>query len=222
MRCTLRNSLSLSLILLLAATPILRAQSSPSTQAPLPSQITSAHTIFLSNAGAPNLYDAFTGGPNRAYNTLYADLRQWNHYQFVPTPAEADLILEISAVAPIVDASAHTGPIYNPQLILRLLDPKTHAVLWTTTANVHASGRQKNRDKGFDESVDVLVTQLRQLNGEALTPTQTVALQKNARSFTPTGVKIFLIAGIAGAVALGAYGAYRVSHPPSLQQPTLP
>jgi hypothetical protein len=69
----------------------------------------------------------------------------------------------------VVDAGGADGTIvYNPQLILRILDPKTSALLWTTTANVKAAGGQGSRDKGFDESVTALVDRVRQLVGEQL------------------------------------------------------
>ena len=38
-----------------------------------------------------------------------------------------------------------------------MIDPKTHAVLWTTSANVRAIGLQASRDRKFDASVAVLV-----------------------------------------------------------------
>jgi hypothetical protein len=212
----LRNSLPL---LLLAVTPILRAQA-PSTQAPIPPQIASAHTIFISNGGAPSFFNAFTGGADRGYNTLYADLQQWNRYTIVPTPAQADLIFQISAMAIPTDvAGRHTDTIvYTPQLVLRITDPKTQAVLWTTTTNITALGRQKSRDKAFDRAVAVVVDQVRYLNGQQLTLAQAREVRSNSQ--WPTSVKVLLVSGIAVGVGVTTYGIYRVTHPPTL--PALP
>ena len=172
MHVTLRKLLCCTLALLLASTPLTRAQQT-STSAPVPPQITSAHSIFIANGGGTNYFNAFTGGPDRGYSQLYAALQQWNRYQIADSPSQADLIFEIHAIAPAVNTGGTDGSyVYNPQLILRILDPKTNALLWTTTSNVKAAGTQSSRDKGFDESVAVLVDRVRQLTGEQLNTTQ--------------------------------------------------
>jgi len=160
----------------------------------------------------------FTGGPDRAYNTLYALLQQSNRYQLVSTPAQADLIFEIRAIAPSVSTGDLVG--YNPQLILSILDPKTSTALWTTSDNVRALGTQKRRDQGFDQSVAVLLDKFGQVTGQPLTPEQVKAVHNNSRM--PTAAKVFIFVGIAASAAFAAYGAYRVSHPPALPTLTLP
>jgi len=217
-----RRPLSLALALILVFTPLLRAQQS-SPAAPVPPQIATAHRVFVSNGGGPNYFNAFTGGPDRAYNSLYAELKQSSRYQLVSAPADADLIFQIRSIAPTVDTSTPDSPggiAYNPQLILSIQDPATHAVLWTTSANVRASGRQKTRDAEFDQSLEVVVDKLRQVTGEQLTPAQLKAIQTNSRM--PTATKVLLIAVIATGVAMLIYGIYRVTHPytlPPLVQP---
>lgn len=219
MHVTLRKLLCFTLALLLASTPRTRAQqTSTIVPAPLPPQITSAHTIFVSNGGGPNYFNAFTGGADRSYSQLFAALQQWNRYQIVDSPSRADLIFEIHAVAPAIDAGGTDGTIvYNPQLILRILDPKTNTVLWTTTSNVKAAGGQNSRDKGFDESILVLVDHVRQLTGEQLNQTQLKALRSNTQ--WPRSTKIFLGVGIGVAVGLTTFGVYSATH---RKTPTLP
>jgi hypothetical protein len=218
--------LCVTLTICLSVTPVIQAQQSTPVAAPVPPQIVAAHKIFVSNGGGSNYFNMFTGGPDRAYNTLYAELQQSGRYQLVSSPADADLIFEIRSIAPTVDTSTPDSPggiAYNPQLILSIQDPATHAVLWTTSSNVRASGRQKTRDGEFDQSLEVAVDKLRQVTGEQLTPAQLKAIQTNSRM--PTATKVLLIAVIATGVAMLIYGIYRVTHPytlPPLTQPALP
>ena len=214
-----RKSLCLSLAWFLVVTPTVQAQQSTSVlDAPVPPQILSARAVFVSNGGGSNYFEMFTGGPDRAYNTLYALLQQSNRYQLVSTPAQADLIFEIRAIAPSVSTGDLVG--YNPQLILSILDPKTSTALWTTSDNVRALGTQKRRDQGFDQSVAVLLDKFGQVTGQPLTPEQVKAVHNNSRM--PTAAKVFIFVGIAASAAFAAYGAYRVSHPPALPTLTLP
>ncbi len=220
MHVTLRKLLCCTLALLLASTPLTRAQQT-NTAPPVPPQITSAHSIFIANGGGANYFNAFTGGPDRGYSQLYAALQQWNRYQIADSPSRADLIFEIHAVAPAVNTGGTDGSIvFNPQLILRILDPKTNALLWTTTSNVKAAGTQSSRDKGFDESVAVLVDRVRQLTGEQLNTTQAKAIRSNNQM--PRSTKILIGVGIGAAVGLAIFGVYKVTHMNSPTLPTLP
>jgi hypothetical protein len=213
------KTLCLTLALSLVSTTALRAQKTTPTLAPIPGQITAAHTVFVSNAGGSNFFNQFTGGPDRAYNSLYADLQQSNRYQLVDSPAQADLIFEIHSVAPALD-DGNGGIVYNPQLILSILDPQTKTVLWTTTSNVIAIGTQNRRDRGFDQSVAVVLDKLDQVTGQPLTHAQLKAIHAN--SHWPTSAKIIVGLSIAAGLALFGYGLYRVTHPPTLTLPTLP
>jgi hypothetical protein len=211
--------LCITLALLLVITPVVPAQQPVQNAAPVPPQIASAHTIFVSNGGGSNFFDQFTGGPDRAYNSFYGDLQQSSQYQLVSSPARADLIFEIRAVAPAVyDGNGVVS--YSPELMLSILDPGTRAVLWTTSANVRALGTQKRRDRGFDESMAVLVDKLARVTGQPLTAQQVKAVRDNSR--WPTGAKVFVAVGIAAFVGLTTYGIYRATHPPTLPTPTIP
>jgi len=215
----LRKSLCIALAWFLILIPTVNAQQPvPAVPAPVPPQILSAHAVFVSNGGGSNYFDIFTGGPDRAYNTFYADLQKANRYQLVSSPAQADLIFAIRAIAPAVGDVDNVG--YNPQLVLSILDPKTNVVLWTTSDNVRAFGTQKHRDKDFDQSIDILMDKLSQVTGQPLTAEQAKAVRSNSRM--PTAAKVFIFASIAVGAAFAAYGAYRISHPPSLPTPTLP
>jgi hypothetical protein len=122
-----------------------------------------------------------------------------------------------------VDTSTPDSPggiAYNPQLILSIQDPATHAVLWTTSANVRAIGTQSRRDRELDQSLEVVVDKLRLVTGEQLTPAQLKAVKDNSRM--PSVAKVFIVVGVAVFVALTTYGIYRVTHPPTLPPLTQP
>jgi hypothetical protein len=214
---TVRKLLCFSLALVFSFTTITaKAQRTASVAPALPPlQITSAHTIFISNGGGTNYFNAFSGGADRGYSQLFTALQQWNHYQIVPSPSQADLIFEIHSIAPAVDTGHANGVlVYNPQLILRILDAKTNTLLWTTTSNVKAAGRQKSRDKGFDQSVAVLVDHVRQLTGEQLNADQAKAVRSNNQMRTST--KVLFGVGIAAVVGFAIFGIYKVTHQPKL------
>jgi hypothetical protein len=213
----LRNTLCILLAFSLTLTPVLPAQQTSSTPGPVPAQIAAGHAVFVSNAGGSNYFNLYTGGPDRAYSTFYADLEKTSRYQLVASPSEADLIFEIRAIAPAV-GGPHDTVSYNPQLILSIQDPKTRVVLWTTSANVRAIGTQGRRNRQFDASVAVLMDKLGQITGQPLTPQQLKAVNDNSRM--PTAAKVFLIVGLALAAGFTSYGIYRATHPPTL--PPLP
>ncbi len=128
-----RNTLCMILVWLMAMAPALPAQQTGTpaapaptpinTPAPIPEQIRSAHRIFVSNGGGSNYFNIYTDGPDRAYNSFYAELQQENRYQLVGSPSQADLIIEIRAIAP-ADGEYRGAVDYNPQLILSIQDPQ--------------------------------------------------------------------------------------------------
>jgi hypothetical protein len=216
MLSALRKALCILLGFSLTLTPVLAAQEAAPAAAPIPAQIAAAHAVFVSNGGGSNYFNIFTGGPDRAYDTFYADLEKSNRYQLVGTPSDAELIFEIRAIAPAV-SGPHDSVSYNPQLILNIIDPRTHTTLWTTSANVRAIGTKGRRDRQFDASVAVLMDKLGEITGQPLTPQQVKAVNDNSRM--PTAAKVFIIVGLAVGAAFMGYGIYRATHPPTL--PTL-
>lgn len=215
----LRKSLSVALSSALVLTPLVSAQQTDHNPAPVPPQVLNAHAVFVSNGGGSNYFDMFGGGPNRAYNTFFSQLKKTGRYELVSAPSQADVIFEIRAIAPAV--SWNDVPSYNPQVILSIRDPKTSAVLWTARANVRAIGTKKHRDRDFDESVAVLVDELAQVTGQPLTAAQAKAIDSNSRM--STAAKVFLFASIGAAAGGTAWVVYKGTHPPSPPPPpTLP
>jgi hypothetical protein len=136
-------------MLLFAAVP-LQAQANP-VSAPLPTAITTAHTIFLGNAGDTDNQDCL-----RAYNEFYAGLLSDAHFQLVLDPAAADLVLELHyEIRPggITGPHAAADTSFARQFRLVLIDPHTHTVLWNLTEVENNAIFQSNRDKNLDAAV---------------------------------------------------------------------
>src|SRR5882672_2347467 len=131
--CALAVSLGL-------ATGASAQQPKGSAAAPVPPQILAAHKVFVSNGGGESFENVigqmvFNGGPDRPYNQFYEAMKDWGRYELAPSPADADLVFEVSW------ALSDTGlklPVLG-QLRLIVIDPKTHIVLWTFTQYVRGA-----------------------------------------------------------------------------------
>jgi hypothetical protein len=152
-------------------TPTIKAQQSKGlAPAPVPIQIGAAKKVFVSNAGGESFetvmeQTVFNGGPDRPYNEFYAGLNDWGRYDLVPSPSDAELVLEISWVL------SDTGlrlPVLG-QLRLQIIDPKTHFALWNLTEYVRGAVLLGNRDKNFDQAMSTIMTRLKQLTAPPTT-----------------------------------------------------
>ncbi len=215
-----RRTVSLALSWLLVLTPALAAQQTNSTAAPVPQQVLNARKVFVSNGGGSNYYiHLISDGPNRAYNTFYRELKRTKRYELVNSPAQADLIFEIRAIAP---AESYNDTVYhNSQVVLTIRDPETSAVLWRERANVRFLGTKKQRDRQFDRAVAVLVDKLAMVTGQPLTQAQTRAIARNSRRFSNAAIVVTVV-GIAALVGMTAWGIHRVNNPPKLNPPPPP
>jgi hypothetical protein len=134
--------------------------------APVPPQLTAAQKVFISNAGGEsfaNVIDSlpFNGGSDRPYNQFYASMKNWGRYELVSSPADADLVLEISWV--LTDTGLKL-PVLG-QLRLVVIEPKTHVTLWNFTEFVRGAMLLGNRDKNFDQGMTTIVTRLKAVVG---------------------------------------------------------
>ncbi len=71
----------------------------------LPTAIQTAKRVFLGNAGVDGTsLSAFrkSGDVSQPYDWFYAALKNWGRYELVGSPADADLVFEISFAAPLV------------------------------------------------------------------------------------------------------------------------
>jgi hypothetical protein len=131
---------------------------SEAPRAPLPAQIVTAKTVFISNAGA---------GLDKNYNEFYAAIKNWGRYELLAAPANADLVLEISFASQITDVggSKESGCSSRNEshFRLQLLDPKTRIVLWTNTETIEPFFLQKTGEKNTSDAIKRLVEDLKLL-----------------------------------------------------------
>lgn len=166
------------ILAMLGLLQLLSAQQSKGTSpAPVPAQIAAAQKVFISNAGGATLETIidetiFHGGPDRPYNQFYAAMKSWGRYELVSSPAEADLVLEISWA--LTDNGLRL-PVLG-QMRLVVIDPKTHITLWNITEYVQGALLLGNRDKNFDEAMNTVVARLKALT--ASPPPTADAVQK--------------------------------------------
>ncbi|MFY9794048.1 MAG: hypothetical protein WAJ99_22900, partial [Candidatus Sulfotelmatobacter sp.] len=157
---------------MLGLVPGLRAlQAKGPAPAPVPPQIPAAKKVFISNAGGESFetvidQTVFDGGPDRPYNQFYAAVKDWGRFDIVSSPADADLVLEISWVL------ADTGlrlPVLG-QLRLAIIDPRAHVTLWNLTEYVRGAILLGNRDKNFDQTMTTILNRMKLLAVPAAAP----------------------------------------------------
>jgi hypothetical protein len=121
--------------------------------APLPSALASAHSIFLGNAGDQQNADCL-----RAYGDFYNGIANLKRFEQVTDPNKADLIVELHYEINLGQAIAtHDNNRSVRQFRIVLIDPHSHAVLWTLVEATNYALFQKNRDSNLDETVAALV-----------------------------------------------------------------
>jgi len=167
-RAILRASCALGLLSL----PVFGTQQPKDSPvaAPVPIEIETAQKVFISNAPGDSL-PASLGGPARPYNEFYQAIKNWGHYQLVSSPADADLILEISFANPIIGVnvmSTSGGGSTSARLLkVVIVDPKTHVPLWWFTESFGLKGgfshRKETLDSNFHLSIAALVDDVRKL-----------------------------------------------------------
>jgi hypothetical protein len=137
-------------------------------EGPAPPGIFAAKKVFLSNAGADSglFPHPFSGRPERAYNELYAALKEWGRWELVGDPGEADLVLELTLTAPTPPPGFNGSKgASNPWPMFRLaiIDRKSHYLLWTVTESIQSAVVQQTHDRNFDEAIALVVKDLKSL-----------------------------------------------------------
>ncbi|MGA7223993.1 MAG: hypothetical protein WBX16_14115 [Candidatus Acidiferrales bacterium] len=147
-----------------------QTQSQASAAAPVPAQILSAKNVFISNGGGASdpytgRYGDFSGGPDRAYNELYAALKTFPKYTLVSAPSDADLVFDISfSEFPVQqEASKGSTTVADAKFRLVVLDPKTHMTLWTITEYAGGAILEGNREKNYVQAMGRVVADLQAL-----------------------------------------------------------
>jgi len=152
------NSIVLALALLIA-TPLL-AQNKVFPAAPIPTQIATAKTAFISFAAEGAYID-----DARDYNALYAALATWGHYQLTTRPADAELIFKVQRTAAVSPLS----------LSVQIIDRATGVILWTISEPFTNEPiiTEANKEKSVAATVGAVIGDLKVLaqpNATATSP----------------------------------------------------
>ena len=117
--------------------------------APIPPQILSAKKVFISNAGDdcfrwPNVEPGCT--TDAFYNEFYAAIKKWGHFDISPSPADADLVFELTYGSSWV-ANGTGTPFLVSSYKLAILDSRTHFTLWSIIVHPDPAILTYNRTK---------------------------------------------------------------------------
>jgi len=138
-------------------------------EAPLPTMVSNAKRVFLLN-GQTTAEGLTKNGNALAFDTLYADMKNWGKYELVDSPKDADIVIELQ-YRPYSAGSRSFG-IYNPSsntvntrtltipaadFALVLYEAKSKEQLWTVTDACGVARRVKNQQKEVIKSIGRLV-----------------------------------------------------------------
>jgi hypothetical protein len=173
----------------------------PSLAAPIPSQIATAHTVFLSNLGA----DAnFPIDPNQAYTAIYNGLQNWGQYQLVSTPEEADLIFQLhdlSTYTTYVGNHGSTYTINNPSFMLTIVDAKSNVTLWTISSPVYLAGSKSTLARWESIAETNVVSRVKVVAGQSLSTTESADLISAPKGHAKA--TIIIVSAVVAGVAVG-------------------
>src|SRR4051812_6739792 len=104
-----------------------RAQHDTGIVAPVPRQIVTARSLFISNDGADTYgsetyynLTKYDGGPDRLYNSYYTALKNAGRFSLADSPADADVVVSLRFANPFVEKTNEYSRIYDPQVTARL------------------------------------------------------------------------------------------------------
>ena len=136
----MNRTAALLLISFLSLVPTLGAERKGS-DAPIPTQIATAKTAFLSNACELDYNSC-----RKAYNDIYEGLQKWGKYKLVGTTEDADLILELHY------APAEPSSTQIPFRIV-ILDAHNQFKLWTINEPIDYSFTAANSASTLGDAV---------------------------------------------------------------------
>lgn len=149
----MRMTVALAALLLCACRIALPQTTTAPASAPLPAALTSANKLFLGNAGDQENADCL-----RAYNDFYGGLQNLKRFTMVDDPSQSDLILELHYEIDLGQSVASNDSRNSVrQFRVVILDPRSHATLWSLTERTNYAVFKSNRNKNLDETVANLV-----------------------------------------------------------------
>jgi hypothetical protein len=142
------------------------AVSSTSAQvpaAPLPAQIFSAKTVFISNTSGRSA--VYPGISELTYNEFYAAMKAWGRYQLVTAPGDADLVFEIRYATALGPTNGGNSGQYA-EFELTIFDTKTHVVLWAISETV-VPIKHKSDQESLEQTLANVVADAKKLVAQA-------------------------------------------------------
>jgi len=85
-----------------------------------------------------------------------ANIKGVGRYEIVPSPSDADIVLELEITYPVFDRS-----FVYPKFRLEVRDPKTNVLLWTYTEVVNGALLAKNGRKNVADALAKLTDDLK-------------------------------------------------------------
>ena len=155
---------ALTLVAFTFAASVQAQQNAQPFVAPIPPQIVSAKTVFLSNAGlAPDPRDRILASGKTVtlpFSQFYSAMQTWGRYQIVDSPSAADLVFEFSLTS---NYSWCTDP-QNCQAALVevvIYDAKTHFRLWTFDEPIFKAMLNSNFTKNINQAMSEMMADLK-------------------------------------------------------------
>jgi hypothetical protein len=132
--------------------------------APVPTPLLNGKRAFISyELGDVTAFPtAYSGGPERAYEEFFAQMKAWGRFELVIDPSDADVVFAIR----FVDSPG----LSLPQIRVGISDAKTHVALWGFVEQVDPAWLKKHRDASFSGSIQLLVSDVQALLTPGLTP----------------------------------------------------
>jgi hypothetical protein len=139
---------------------------------PTPAPILNAKKVFVANGGADALISSHwqgKGTPDRFYTVFYSAMSTWAHYELTASPADADLVFEVYAAAPLVSVNNGKARL-QPVLQVTIIDAKSHFLLWRLTESLDSSGpgffggvEGSIKDSEFNNGAAAMISQMKSL-----------------------------------------------------------
>jgi len=159
LRIIRRGIFCITSLIALVAVPLAAGQkTSAPVPGPIPAQILAARKIFISNGGSTAVTDPL----NLTYDEFYAGMKSLGRFELVASPAEAELVFEISysvqyvPSVPYIPEGKQGSPV-DGQCRLVVLDPKTHITLWTFTEHVEKAFLTATWRRNMENALATLV-----------------------------------------------------------------
>jgi hypothetical protein len=174
--------------------------------APIPSQIATAHTVFLSNMGSDS---NFPIDATQAYNAIYQDLQTWGKYQLAASPEQADLIFQLRDVSTYTTYYGNHGTTYtinHPSFQLTIVDAKSNVTLWTINSPVYLAGKKQTLARWEALAETNLISRIKVVAGQPLSNVETADLttapKTHGKALAYILVGSIVGAGVAGGLIL--------------------